>query len=247
MALWSIAEPAGEVKFVLISSFPAGPWQTNCYVIAPSPGAECIVIDPGHHATRGVQEVIREKNLKPIAVLVTHGHLDHMWSVLPVADGYQIPALIHGDDRHLLADPISGLSEQTKSMLPSLLDEDDYFADPSEVLELSHHQTLSIAGIDIRVLHAPGHTQGSAMFECTIAGFEDINVFTGDVLFAGAIGRTDLTGGSPSAMNASLRDIVLPMDDRSHVWPGHGPSTSMARERVTNEYLLRIAQGLSAT
>lgn len=232
---------------MLIQSFPAGPWQTNCYVISPGRSQECIIIDPGHHATAGVKQLVRENNLKPIAVLVTHGHLDHMWSVLPVADGYDIPALIHGDDRHLLADPISGLSAQTKSMLPQLLDKDDFFAEPSEVLEVTHHQNISIAGIDIRVLHAPGHTQGSAMFECAIPGQSDINVFTGDVLFAGAIGRTDLNGGSPEAMNVSLRDVVLPLDDASAIWPGHGPSSTMARERVTNEYLLRIAQGLSAT
>ena len=232
---------------MLIQSFPAGPWQTNCYVIAPGRGQECIIIDPGHHATAGVSELVRENNLKPIAVLVTHGHLDHMWSVLPVANGYDIPALIHGDDRHLLADPISGLSAQTKSMLPQLLNSDDFFAEPSEVREVTHQQSISIAGIDIRVLHAPGHTQGSAMFECSISGDSAINVFTGDVLFAGAIGRTDLTGGSPEAMNVSLRDVVLPLDDASAIWPGHGPSSTMARERVTNEYLLRIAQGLLAT
>lgn len=232
---------------MLINSFPAGPWQTNCYVIAPTSHSECIIIDPGQHAASGISDLIRENHLKPVAVLLTHGHLDHMWSVLPVADGYDIPAFIHGDDRHLLSDPFSGMSLQTQAMLPELLGKDDIFADPSEVIEVVGEQTISIAAMSVRVLHAPGHTQGSVMFDVTDPGEQSANnVFTGDVLFAGAIGRTDLPGGSPDAMNASLRDVVLPISDDSFLYPGHGPSSTMSRERVTNEYLLRIARGLSA-
>ena len=87
---------------MLIAGFPAGPWGTNCYVVATGPGNECIVVDPGKDAADGVAEVVREHKLKPVSVLVTHGHIDHMWCVAPVAGSYDATAWIHPADRHLL-------------------------------------------------------------------------------------------------------------------------------------------------
>ena len=95
---------------MLIAGFPAGPWGTNCYVAATGPGTECVVIDPGKDAAEGVAEVVREHNLKPVAVLVTHGHVDHMWCVAPVSGTYDATAWIHPRDRHLLSDPLAGMS-----------------------------------------------------------------------------------------------------------------------------------------
>ena len=95
---------------MLIAGFPAGPWGTNCYVVATAPGTECVVIDPGMEATEGVAEVVRQHRLKPVSVLVTHGHVDHMWCVAPVAGAYDATAWIHPADRHLLADPMAGMS-----------------------------------------------------------------------------------------------------------------------------------------
>ena len=93
---------------MLIAGFPAGPWGTNCYVAATGPGSECVVVDPGKDAASGVADVVREHRLKPVAVLVTHGHVDHMWCVAPVAGTYDATAWIHPDDRHLLANPMAG-------------------------------------------------------------------------------------------------------------------------------------------
>ena len=90
---------------MLIAGFPAGPWGTNCYVVATGPGAECVVVDPGKDAAAGVAEVVREHRLKPVSVLVSHGHIDHMWCVAPVAGSYDATAWIHPRDRHLLTDP----------------------------------------------------------------------------------------------------------------------------------------------
>ena len=98
---------------MFIAGFPAGPWGTNCYVAATAPGAECVVVDPGKDAAAGVAEVVREHRLKPVAVLVSHGHIDHMWCVAPVAGTYDATAYIHPDDRHLLTDPMAGLSRET--------------------------------------------------------------------------------------------------------------------------------------
>jgi len=229
---------------MLIHSFPAGPWQTNCYIVAPSQGSECIIIDPGYGASGPARDYIATNGLKPIAVMVTHGHLDHMWSVFPLATGYGIPAYVHKADRHLLSNPAAGVSPETLAALSHLVETDDVFAEPEDVHEISHNSRIEIAGLDIAINHAPGHTEGSVLFDLL-----DVErfVFTGDVLFAGAIGRTDLPGGSPEAMNESLRSVILPIDDAAHILPGHGPASTMGIERGTNPYLRRITQGLSAT
>ena len=228
---------------MFIKSFPAGPWQTNCYVIAPEKSSEFIIIDPGYEAGAAIAEIVQQANLKPVAVLVTHGHLDHMWSVFPVAQGYDIPAFIHPGDRHLLADPAAGVSAETIAMLSQTLNVTEPFTEPSEVIEIEESHAFSIAGLSLAITHAPGHTAGSVLFE--LHGEQPV-VFTGDVLFAGAIGRTDLPGGSERHMNETLRTKILPIHDEYIVHPGHGPSTTMKQERVTNPYLLRIAQGLNA-
>ena len=99
---------------MLIAGFPAGPWGTNCYVVATAPGAECVVVDPGKDAAEGVAEVVREHHLKPVSVLVSHGHIDHMWCVAPVAGTYDATAWIHPRDRHLLSDPMAGMSRRDR-------------------------------------------------------------------------------------------------------------------------------------
>src|SRR4051794_10293295 len=97
-----IRAPVTKGTAVLVTAFPAGPWATNCYVVAPGRNEECVVIDPGMDAAAGIADVVREHRLRPAAVILTHGHLDHMWSVTPVAGGYESAAYIHPEDRHLL-------------------------------------------------------------------------------------------------------------------------------------------------
>lgn len=228
---------------MLIESFGAGPWLTNCYVLATGENSECIIIDPGLGAAPQIREIIAQKNLKPIATMLTHGHIDHMWSIFPVATGYGIPAFIHGDDRFLLNDPGAGVSLETKNALMDMMSTDDVFAEPSDTREVTDKMTLELAGLSFTVLHAPGHTQGSILFEFD---GDRKQIFTGDVLFAGAIGRTDLPGSSPDDMDTSLRDVVLQLPDSALVYPGHGPASDMATEKASNQYLLRVASGLSA-
>ena len=223
---------------MLIAGFPAGPWGTNCYVAATGPGSECVVIDPGKDAAAGVSEVVREHRLKPVAVLVTHGHVDHMWCVAPVAGTYDATAWVHPADRHLLADPMAGLSPETTQML---LGGKYEFAEPDDVRELVDLQELELAGLRFVVDHAPGHTQGSVTFRSPYER-EDISevMFSGDLLFAGSIGRTDLPGGDHPTMLRSLREKVLTLADDVVVLPGHGEQTSIGRERATNPYLLDL-------
>jgi glyoxylase-like metal-dependent hydrolase (beta-lactamase superfamily II) len=229
---------------VLIAGFPAGPWGTNCYVVSTGPGAECVVIDPGKDAASGVAEVVREHKLKPVAVLLTHGHVDHMWCVAPVAGTYDATAWIHPSDRHLLTNPLAGMSRESSAMLlGGLLGEKHEFAEPDDVRELADAQQLELAGLRFVVDHTPGHTEGSVAFRTPYDGPEVSEVmFAGDLLFAGSIGRTDLPGGDHPTMLRTLATKVLPLADDIVVLPGHGEQTSIGRERATNPYLLDVAQ-----
>jgi hydroxyacylglutathione hydrolase len=223
---------------VLIAGFPAWPWGTNCYVVATGPGTECVVIDPGKDAADGVGALIREHKLKPVSVLVTHGHVDHMWCVAPVAGAYDATAYIHPLDRHLLADPMSGMSAETTAMM---LGGKYEFVEPDRVEEVEDGRSLELAGLEFLVDHTPGHTQGSIVFR-TPYDADDIAevMFSGDLLFAGSIGRTDLPGGNHSTMLTSLRTKVLPLADNIVVLPGHGEQTSIGQERASNPYLLDL-------
>jgi glyoxylase-like metal-dependent hydrolase (beta-lactamase superfamily II) len=231
---------------VFIAGFPAGPWATNCYVVATEPGAECVVVDPGKDAAAGVADVVREHRLKPVAVLVSHGHIDHMWCVAPVAGTYDATAYVHPDDRHLLSDPMAGMSADTAGMLLGGRYE---FVEPDDVVEIHDGAALELAGLRFVVDHTPGHTPGSITFRtpyddagatASTNGHISEIMFSGDLLFAGSIGRTDLPGGDHAAMLRSLNDKVLTLPDDIVVLPGHGEQTSIGRERATNPFLLDL-------
>lgn len=230
---------------MLIAGFPAGPWGTNCFVVATGAGAECVVIDPGQDAADGVAQVVAEHRLKPVAVMATHGHVDHVWSVAPLAGAYDTAAWIHPADRHLLTDPMAGLSPESRGLVAGL-GGTAHFVEPDDVRELSDGVALELAGVRFEVGHTPGHTQGSVVFRSPYPGPEDVPevMFAGDLLFAGSIGRTDLPGGDHAQMLTSLATAVLPLDDRVVVLPGHGPQTTIGRERATNPYLTDLADAV---
>jgi Zn-dependent hydrolases, including glyoxylases len=145
---------------VLVAGFPAGAFAANCYIVAPAPGEECVIIDPGQDAQPGIEEVLAEHRLRPAAVLLTHGHIDHVWSVAPVCGAKGIPAYIHPDDRALLSDPAKGFPLGAGQQLFGGLE----FTEPDDVKELADGMTLSLVGLEIVVNHAPGHTEGSVAF-----------------------------------------------------------------------------------
>jgi glyoxylase-like metal-dependent hydrolase (beta-lactamase superfamily II) len=216
-----------------VTGFPAGAFAANCYLVAPAPGEECVIIDPGQDAERGIEELLDRFRLKPIAVLLTHGHVDHMWSVAPVCGAKGIPAYIHPDDREMLSDPGKGLALMAKQQFLGGMT----FSEPDDVKALSDGEVIGLAGLEISIGHTPGHTQGSVTFR---SDADDLDVlFTGDLLFAGSIGRTDLPGGDHAAMLTSLaRTLTLP--DETVVLPGHGPQTTIGDERRTNPFLTGI-------
>jgi glyoxylase-like metal-dependent hydrolase (beta-lactamase superfamily II) len=219
---------------VLLAGFPAGPFGTNTYVLA-APGERALIVDPGFESTAPLAEMLAEHGLTPGAVLLTHGHLDHTFSVVPVCGASDIPAYIHPRDRALLTDPMRAMSAQFAPMIAGMT-----FTEPAQVIELPEGDSgiLEIAGLRLVISLAPGHTQGSVTFGTADGGPDGEPVLiSGDVLFAGSIGRTDLPGGSHEQMMASLARVILPLPDQTLVLCGHGPSTTIGRERASNPYL----------
>lgn len=222
---------------MLIAGFPAGSFATNCYVVAPQAGAECLIIDPGQEAEQGIEDIISQHRLRPVAVLLTHGHIDHIWSVAPVCGAKEIPAYIHPDDRALLSDPARGLGLLAGQQLFGGLT----FTEPDDVAELTDGMTVRLAGLELVVDHAPGHTPGSVTFRAA----EEV-MFSGDLLFAGSIGRTDLPGGDLPTILDSLARVCLTLPDQTLVLPGHGPRTTIGAERTSNPFLSGLIPGGNA-
>ena len=142
---------------MLVRGFPAQAFDTNCYVVAPGPGEQCVVVDPGIGVEAQLDEVLREQRLQPAAVLLTHGHLDHTFSVTPVCGAKGIPAWIHPEDRDQLEDPVKYLSSGTSQLFGGRLT----YTEPDDVLLLDPAAPLELAGLRVSVDLAPGHTPGS--------------------------------------------------------------------------------------
>ena len=243
---------------MLVAGFPAGAFAANCYIVAPAPGEECVIVDPGQDAEYGIDEILAEHRLRPAAVLLTHGHIDHVWSVAPVCGAKGIPAYIHPDDRALLSNPAKGFPLGTGQQLFGSLE----FTEPDDVKELTDGMTLSLVGLEIVVNHAPGHTEGSVAFRMPMDPLNSAQgqsktgaaetpgtaaagdgrdaggiLFSGDLLFAGSIGRTDLPGGDYPTILRSLARVCLTLPDETVVLSGHGPQTTIGAERRTNPFL----------
>jgi len=223
---------------VLVAGFPAAAFGTNCYVVAAAAGERCVVVDPGVGVAEYLDEVLSTHRLEPAAVLLTHGHIDHTFSVTPVCGANDVPAYIHPDDADLLSDPARGFGPAIEQMFAAGLD----WTEPADVRPLPDDGSVQIAGMAITVDHAPGHTRGSVLFRLPDAEDSRDLVLSGDVLFAGSIGRTDLPGGDYTAMMRSLATKILPLADETVVLPGHGPRTTIGRERASNPYLAEAAR-----
>jgi len=216
---------------MLVLSYPAPMFATNCWVIAASEGSECLIVDPGMpDISAEISMIVEEHNLKPVAALLTHGHLDHTFSIKPLADGYEIPTYIHSEDRRFVANPEGLHGAQFNDQLRGMT-----FAEPNDVRELRNEQVLDLLGMKVKAIHSPGHTKGSLMYLLN----EEI-LISGDVLFAGSVGRTDLPTGSQKEMVETLKRKVLPLDDSIRVLTGHGPETTIKFERKNNPYLKEL-------
>lgn len=216
-----------------IVGFPAGMFQTNCYIVSDDSG-DCVIVDPGQDSEAQVRQQVSEAGLRPRAVLLTHGHLDHIWNAQQVADHYGVPAYIHPDDREMLSDPAKGLSLDLSAMLKGA-----EFTEPAEVIEVFDGDSLTFGSMVFDVDHVPGHSPGSVSFRILVESEQGPRMVAlgGDVLFQDGIGRTDLPAGDTEVLMQSIAKKFLVLDDDAVVLPGHGPSTTVGRERRSNPFL----------
>ena len=210
-----------------VRTFTVGPVQENCHIARREGAREAVVIDPGDEAER-LLAAIDALELEVAAILLTHTHFDHVGAVAPVARATGAEVWCPEIEVPVLADIMRYVPWE--GFVPF----ESYDADHV----VAGGETLQLAGFDIEVLFTPGHSPGHVTYSIP----SEQAVFSGDVLFAGSIGRTDLPGGDHAAMQRSLRDVVLPLRDTTLVLPGHGQATTMQHERSTNPYL----QGLTA-
>lgn len=211
---------------MLIKQIPAWVAETNAWVVADEPGGKAIVIDaPPEPQLIGAY--LAEINVALVGIILTHGHIDHTGGAGRLASDTGASTYVHADDDFLTLHPAEQLRALFGMAPPGVYDLPEHFD------RLEHGQVLEMAGTSLQVRHTPGHTPGHCCFYWENEGV----IFSGDQLFAGSIGRTDLPGGSLEALMESMRTEVMTLDDDVRVLPGHGPETTVGRERRVNPFL----------
>ncbi|MTV25515.1 MBL fold metallo-hydrolase [Nitriliruptoraceae bacterium ZYF776] len=237
-------------RFVL--GTPLGRWQTNCFVVGDRARGSAVVIDPGEGGEDAVPRLLAQAGVACEAILLTHGHLDHLWAVPTLARELDVPVLLHPDDRWIWDDPAAAFGAP-----PELLAQQfglDWDPPTDHLQEVRDGAQVSFAGVRYDVQHNPGHTPGHvtylgrelaevpvtfALGDAEVA--PDDVLFSGDLLFAGSVGRSDFPRGSTEELYRSLRESVLPLEDDTLVLCGHGPDTTVGRERASNPFLREAA------
>lgn len=226
---------------------PLGRWQTNCYLVGDRAREQAVVIDPGEGGGERVPKLLADAGVQCEAILLTHGHIDHFWAVPALARELDVPVFLHEDDRWLWDDPGAGMGVDTQRIAAQLGLEWD---PPDDHLEtVAGDATLTFAGMRFDVEHNPGHTPGhvtylgrdladaDVRFELGEPGTSEDVLFSGDLIFAGSIGRTDFPRGSTEQILRSLVDTVLPLEDDTVILSGHGPDTTVGAERASNPFV----------
>lgn len=210
-----------------INHYVVGMVQTNCYIVINDESKECFIIDPGASGKQ-LAEKIKQDSLTPVAVLLTHGHFDHVAAAEDLAKEFDIKIYAHEAEADTLHD-----SQKNVSWMIGC--KESYDAD----VFLKDEEVITLAGFAIKVLHTPGHTEGGC---CYYVADENI-IFTGDTLFAQSVGRTDFPGGSMSQIVRSIQEKLMTLNEAGNletdimVYPGHNDPTTIETERMENPYL----------
>ncbi|WP_238445706.1 MBL fold metallo-hydrolase [Salsipaludibacter albus] len=237
-----------------VTAVVLGRWQTNCVVISDHATRRAVVVDPGEGGAEQLPPVLARLDVEAEAILLTHGHLDHLWSAPALAEHLDVPVHLHPADRWLWDDPGAGLGLPGGPSPRVLADQLGLRWDPADerLRDLAEGQRLDLAGVGISVAHTPGHTPGSVTFLLHDVAGADVALavgrdqsapaevlLSGDLLFAGSIGRVDLPGGDMDQMTDSLRRHLPALADDTLVVSGHGPDTTIGHERSTNPFVRR--------
>lgn len=209
-----------------VLTYVVGPLETNTYVIYDEKSLEALIVDPGgDEIVDYVSNLLVDLNVK--YVIATHGHLDHVLGIRALRSLCKVKFLIHRDDKDVLSMSLDWADIWGVNVTLDDVKPDDY---------LDEGFSVTLGGVEFKILHTPGHSPGSI----TIYAPSLKIAFTGDTLFKGSVGRTDLPGGSLKELKASLRRLVIELDKSTKVFPGHGPSTTLEEELTNNRYLRNV-------
>ena len=211
---------------LFLDVFPVGPIQANCVLLGDTDSGELVVIDPGEEAER-IADRARESGLRPTMILHTHGHLDHVGGTAELARllGGGLPIGLHPEEIDLYRNaPLQAQMFGLEVEVP-----------PEPDLALRHGDTVTVGNLELEVRHTPGHSPGGVCF--VVSGGDERLAVVGDVLFAGSIGRTDLMGGSFPVLERSIREQLYTLADETRVICGHGPDTTIGREKASNPFV----------
>jgi hydroxyacylglutathione hydrolase len=205
---------------MILETLTVGPFQENCYVIGD--GASGAIVDPGDEAAR-IALAVEQTGLEIGQILVTHAHIDHVGAVGALADEYACPVLMHAEAEPMLQ------QLPTQAMMMGLR----FGKVPAVDRHIQDGETLEVGSLKLQSLYTPGHAPGHLAFYVESEGL----VLSGDALFAGSVGRTDLFGGDMEVLVRSINERLLTLPDETRVYPGHGPRTTIGDERAYNPFL----------
>ena len=207
---------------MIVEVLTVGPFQENCYVVGDEVSGEGALVDPGDEATR-IALAVEQTGLEIGQIIITHAHIDHVGAIAPLVEEYACPVLMHEEAEAMLK------TVPQQAMMMGLR----FGKVPKVDRHVADEEVLEVGSLRLRSLYTPGHAPGHLSF--LVEGEEA--VFSGDALFAGSVGRVDLPGGSMEVLMRSIEERLLPLPDDTRVLSGHGPETTIGRERMTNPFL----------
>lgn len=215
-----------------IEVLKAAIFDANCYVLWAGDGPGALIVDPGPGTAEQIESLLADRGLEVGAVLLTHGHVDHVWDAKQVS-GDAVPVYIPEADAYWLSDPLGGLQMRAEALGLGAWEA------PAQVERLTSQTFSPVAGLTLRLVPAPGHSPGSSLFLIAVGADQQPLALSGDVIFAGSVGRTDLPGGDEWVMRETLRTLSDVLDPATVLLPGHGEPTRWKEELETNPYVAR--------